>query len=234
MLSAVAAITLWGWHRFGSLDERLLWQSRNVEWWVMVVNAERSRHWKHNTRGVLRRVGRTVYPQGWSVVPRPAGRSSLPVPYTQREEETFRVGAGLARGGDRAGRMWVVAACLGAGLLGSELGEAVVDDVVKLGAGRLGVRISRSRNPRLVPMRLSYTDLVKRAARTANAGGGRFVRSDCRNAVYDLASGLAPKGGAGLMLRRARVTWLAAHVEAGTGLAVLRAIAGPVSSCTLT
>ena len=54
MLSAVAAITLWGWHRFGSIDKQLLWQSRNVEWWVMVGNAERSRHWRHNTRGVLR------------------------------------------------------------------------------------------------------------------------------------------------------------------------------------
>ena len=91
MLSAVAAITLWGWHRFGSVDERLLWQSRNVEWWVMVFNADRSRHWRHNTRGVLRRVGRVVYPQGWPVVPRPAGRSSLPVPYTRRDQETFRV-----------------------------------------------------------------------------------------------------------------------------------------------
>ena len=41
-------------------------------------------------------------------------------------------------------------------------------------------------------------------------------------------------GGAGLVLRRARTTWLAAHIEAGTGLAVLRAIAGPVSPSTLT
>ena len=64
--------------------------------------------------------------------------------------------------------------------------------------------------------------------------GGRFVRTRNRNAVYELAARLAPMGGAGLVLRRARTTWLAAHIEAGTGLAVLRAIAGPVSPSTLT
>ena len=235
MLRAVAAMTLWGCETFGFADERLLWQPRNVEWWVMVINADRSRHWRHNTRGVLRRVGRTVCPDDWPVVPRSAGRSSLPIPYNQRDEEAFRVAAGVAHRGDRAGRMWVVTASLGAGLLGSELGTSVAGDLVELGAGRLGVRISRSRNPRLVPFRMAYTDLVEQAVQVVEAaGGGRFVRSDRRNAVYDSALALAPRGGAGLMLRRARVTWLAAHVEAGTGLAVLRAIAGPVASCTLT
>ena len=94
MLRAVAAITLWSCHTLGSVDERFLWHPRNVEWWVMEGNAHRSRHWRHNTRWALRCVGRAVNPDGWPEVPRPAGRSTLPAPYSKCEGRAFMVAAG--------------------------------------------------------------------------------------------------------------------------------------------
>ena len=79
----------------------------------------------------------------------------------------------------------------------------------------------------LVPIRTDYTDLA-RAATNASATDW-FVPTDARNIVHTTVSRLDPR----LSLRRARSTWLLAHLTAGTPLGVLRMIAGPLSATTL-
>lgn len=64
-------------------------------------------------------------------------------------------------------------------------------------------------------------------------GDGRFVRATHRTAVYVLCRQVAV-GDLDLSVRRARSTWLAAHLHASTSLAALRRIAGPLSGDTLT
>ena len=80
-----------------------------------------------------------------------------------------------------------------------------------------------------MPIRNAYTDLV-RAATNASATD-RFVPTDARNGiVHDhRLEGSIPA----LSLRRARSTWLVAHLTAGTPLGVLRMISGPLSANTL-
>ena len=85
----------------------------------------------------------------------------------------------------------------------------------------------RGNNPRLVPIRTDYTDLA-RAATNASATD-RFVPTNARNIVHNTVSKLEPR----LSLPRARSTWLVAHLLAGTSLAVLRKIGGPLSANTL-
>ena len=48
-----------------------------------------------------------------------------------------------------------------------------------------------------------------------------------------LRRGVAAQVTGGMSLRRARATWLRAHVVAGTPLAALRGVAGPLSMNTL-
>jgi len=100
--------------------------------------------------------------------------------------------------------------------------------MVALDGGRLAVQVS-GRHARLAPVRNPYTVLARRAVEQTDADARLVGEGVGRNIVYELAKRI----GEGLSLRRARVTWLTAHVEAGTALPVLRTIAGPVSADTL-
>ena len=59
-------------------------------------------------------------------------------------------------------------------------------------------------------------------------------RASHRTAVYALCRQVGFGGHGSLSVRRARSTWLVAHLHAATSLAALRQIAGPVSGDTLT
>ena len=107
-----------------------------------------------------------------------------------------------------------------------EIAAARASDLEDLGNGHLAIRVW-GRNSRLVPIRRDYTDLA-RAAADASATD-RLIPTNGRNIVTTTASRLNPS----LSLRRARSTWLVAHMTAGTSLAVLRMIAGPLSANTL-
>ena len=138
--------------------------------------------------------------------------------------------AKLAGRSNRAGRLWVVAGAFGGGLYGRELDRARVDDIIEVANGRLAVR-TRGPKARLVPFRKGYTKLVLQAVNTA--GNGRFVTTTGGNSVYHISGELDTGDGEGLSLRRARSTWLQAHLVAGTPLAALRRVAGPLSANTL-
>ena len=93
----------------------------------------------------------------------------------------------------------------------------------------------RSRNPRLVPIRACWTETARRAAQLAHQRHGdrpttRFIGAADKNAVTRLAASL-DFGQGGLSLRRARATWLTAHLLAGTPLVALRIIGSSLVAC---
>ena len=233
LLRAVTGLASWVYSELGVVDAGTVLDPGNVELWVMRVNRRRSTQWRHVTRAALRSVGRAVNPDGWLTV-QPIGRAAAAAPYSTSDEATFRLSAGLSGCVDRPARLWVAAASLGAGMSGPEIAVGCVSDVAEED-GTLTVRV-RGRNSRLVPVRSVWAGPVVEAVEClehSGSGPDRFFVAQGRNAANETAARLAPVYGEGLSLRRARSTWLAAHLVAGTPLLVLRVLAGPVSANTL-
>ena len=229
MLWATTRLAVWAHRTLGSLDAAVVLNPHNVQHWTMHVQRHMSRAWRHKARSVLERVGRAANPQGWAPLVPEAGRIKVPPPYGSDEEAAFGVAAAMPGRPHLLARIWVVCASFGAGLLGSEIALASPQDLIEVLGGRIAVRV-RGRNPRLVPLRGAYTTMALSAALACS--GDRFITAVGRNAVHSIAERLAPAG-AGLSLRRARNTWLAAHLQAATPLAALRVLAGPLSAQTL-
>lgn len=229
MLRATSEFTMWAYDTSGVVDARLL-SPTNVEYWVNQVNADRPKTWRDSKRYMLRRVARAAFPGGWIQPGEPVGKRVPAVPYTAGDETVFRISACLPSRAEPAGRRWVVAATLGAGLLGPVIAAATTDDVIELGDNRLGIQV-RGKHSRVVPIRADYTPLLAEAMELV--GDGRFVTATHRTAVYMLCRQVGFDG-KGLSVRRARSTWLVAHLHAATPLSVLRRIAGPLSGDTLT
>ena len=173
----------------------------------------------------------------------PSGRPAHAAPYTSHSasptRHTWPFGRPLPDSTDetwfgsvfnRAGRLWVVGGSFGGGLQGSELNKATVEDIEETTGGRLIVR-TKGLKARLVPIRHAHTDLVREAL--DHAHNGRFIKTTGRNSVYRISSALDTGDGKGLSLRRARSTWLQAHLVAGTSLPALRWLAGSLSANTL-
>lgn len=229
MLWAVTRLAVWAYRTLGSVDVLVVLAPHNIQHWTMHVQAHMSRAWRHKARSVLERVSRAANPAGWAPVTPEAGRIKVPAPYTPGEEAAFGLEARMPGRSHWAARVWLVCSAFGAGLLGSEILVAGPQDLIDVGGGRIAIRVW-GRNPRLVPLRGVYTEMALSAADAT--GGDRFITATGRNAVHSIAERLAPAG-AGLSLRRARNSWLAAHLQAATPLASLRVLAGPVSAQTL-
>ena len=235
MMWAVTPMAAWLYQTLGSLDAAML-NDRNIEVWIHSADNRRGADWQHTAQAMLRRVGRAVNPDGVAQ-PKQIGRRPIAPPYHPEIEAVFQHVAELPTPGDQPGRMWTPAAVFGIGLNGVALHAAETGDLHELGDGRLAVAV-RGPNPRLVPIRACWTESVRRAARLAQRRRGdgsstRFVHSADKNAVARLAASL-DFGSGGLSLRRARSTWLTAHLVAGTPLPALRIIAGSLSGQTLT
>ena len=230
LLRTTAMLAVWAYRTWGTTDPSVVLDPRNVEHWVMSVNADRSPGWRENTRGALRAVGRAANPKAWPL-PKPGmTQVTVATPYGSVDETAFVRTARLAGRFNRAGRLWVVGGSFGGGLYGRELTLARVDDFEEIADGRLVVR-TRGPKARLVPIRRGYTTLVREALNHAHKG--RFIKTTGRNSVYALSNSLDSGDGKGLSLRRARSTWLQAHLVAGTSLAAFRWLAGPISANTL-
>ena len=171
MLRATSEFTMWMYETSGVVDVRLL-LPENVEFWANKFNAHRAKTWRSDKRWLLRRVGRAAFGDGWLPVGnRPA--SMFLSPRTHRATRPrFGSRPVLPSRAEPAGRRWVVAATLGAGLLSPVIAAAETGDVIDLGGGRVGVRV-RGRHPRVVPVRRDYTRLVTEAV--GLVGDGRFV-----------------------------------------------------------
>lgn len=122
----------------------------------------------------------------------------------------------------------------GAGMRGPEIVAAQIGDLKPVGSDRLAVKV-RGRDTRLVPIRECWTPVVRQAMTLVGERStpcDRFIRSQDRNAAARAANSVSI-GHVRLSLRRARATWLTAHITGGTPLPVLRQIAGPLSAATL-
>ncbi len=227
---ATAGIALWASRSLGTTDAETVLAPANVEYYTMVACADRAATWRSDTRWCLRVVGRAANPAGWAEATQRFGRQGAAEPYSCGEEATWRlaVSLGVRRSDTRRG--WVVCGALGAGLRGPELADAQGEDLVALAGERIAVRV-RGPHARLVPVRSSYTALAVRLQRGASCGP--LVNGHGRNAVHKLLESLGDRDRDGLSLRRARATWLCAHLTAGTPLGALRRIAGPLSANTL-
>ena len=237
LMRATTALALWGWRELGTLKAEVLLHVQNVEYWSMTHprQQKRSATWRHNTRGNLRRVGKTMNAKNWPLQHTPMGGRPMPLPYIPDDERTFMLAAGMPGKRNRAGRLWVVCASLGAGMTGAEAVLTVPDDLVEREGGRLAVRV-RGINPRVAPIRDAYTPLARKAIEAA--GGAKFLRGKAANAAALIAEKIMGDPQTDpevtkLSLRRARNTWLAAHLKANTPWLALRVIAGPVGSYKL-
>ena len=230
LMRAAAGMALWASRCLGATDTETVLVPTNVEYYTMVACADRAATWRSDTRWCLRVVGRAANPAGWAEPTQRFGRRGTPEPYSCGEEAAYRLAVSLGvRRGD-VGRGWVVCGALGAGLRGPELAAAHGEDLTTVDGERMAVRV-RGPHPRLVPIRTSYTALALRLRRDASCG--LLVSGRGRNAVHKLLESLGDGDRDGLSLRRARATWLCAHLTVGTPLGVLRRIAGPLSANTL-
>ena len=238
MIWAVAPMAVWLFQTLGSLDVTML-NHRNVETWINRVNrGKRTKGWRHLARTCLRRVGRTTNPGGgWPPADEAEeiGRSPIARAYSNGIEDAFREVAELPKPVVQADRCFVAAGGCGAALNGMELSAAKTSDLHERGNGRLAIQV-RGRRPRLVPIRASWTATVRQAVRLAQERDDQsstwFIRHRDKNAVSRIAASL-DFGEGGLNLRRARATWLTAHLMAGTSLPTLRILAGSLSAQTL-
>ena len=230
MLWATTRHCLWALETLVTLEPEIALDPHNVEVFAMHASRHESQSWRHGMRSALGRVGRAVNPQAWAP-PRPqAGRIALPLPYELHEELGFILEAQLPGRPHRAGRLWVTAASLGAGLRGPEIRKARVDDVVEMRGGRVGIWVDGD-DARKVPVRRLYTVLAREACEAARAAGTvTFITAEGGNAVHSIASRLTQQG---LSLTRARNTWLCDHLAFGTELPALSVITGPISMNTL-
>ena len=234
MMWAVAPMAGWLLQTSGALDVTMF-IPRNVEVWINKFNRHQTRGWRHLARTCLRRVGRAANPDGWPQ-PKAIGRSPIAQPYLPGIEAAYRQMTELPTQGDQPGRLWVAGGGCGAALNGVELSAAETGDLEAYGNGRLVIEV-RGHRPRRVPIRACWTETVRQAARLAqeregNESSARFIRSRCKNAVSGIAASL-DFGQGGLNLRRARTTWLTAHLVAGTPFSDLRVLAGSLSAQTI-
>ena len=229
LLWATTRLAVWAYLTLSSVDPTVVLHPHNVQHFTTVVCKKRSQRYRHAARSALCRVGRAANPDGWDPLVPEFGRKGVPAPYSYETEAGFGLAAVMPGRSHRVARMWVVVGSLGAGLLGPQIAEAGPQNLVAMIGGRVGVQIGGDK-PRLVPVRAAYTDLALRASQAAD--GDRFITGKGRNAVTSV-TGRLTVAGEGLSLRRARVSWLAAHVTAGTNLAALHIISGRAGAQTL-
>ena len=234
LLWAVAPFGVWTHRTVGSFTADTV-NARNVEAWISGVNKRQPQGWRNAARAALRQIGRAVNPLGWPDQPDEVGRPPACQPYSAAEEAAFRAVTALpGTVEDPVTPLWVAAASCGAGMRGPEIGTAETGDLHAVEAGRLVVQV-RGRDARIVPIRACWTDTAGRAIQLVQDRSEpcrRFITAQDRNATARAANRVAV-GDTSLSLRRARATWLTAHLEAGTPLPVLREVAGPLSAATL-
>lgn len=230
-LRALVPMLVSAHHMGGSLEAERVLVPDLVEYQAVRANADKKRGWRQETRRTLRKIGRANNPRAWPSEPQPLGYNRVSEPYTNDEEVLWRSTAARKCRAGRTDSAWAAVGSLGAGIAGIQLSAMTLSDIVEIGEGRLGVRITGPQR-RLIPIRGDYTELARMVIESVT--GPTLMRFQGRNAAHRAAHGLAAVGGEGLSYRRARSTWLAAHLRAGTPLPALWAIAGPLSARTLT
>ncbi len=220
LLWATARLAIWMHRTRGETDPAVVLHPHNVKHFVMHIGRDQTRGWRHAMHSALRQVSRAVCPELWPPPAPPVRRPRSPVPYSAAEESFFALAAVIPGRSNRVARMWLVAAALGAGLLGTEIALCGPQHLVLRPGGRVAVQVPAA-NPRLTMVRSIYTDMARQAADGCDTE--RFLPGESHNAASHIAARLGPPEG--LSLRRARVTWLLAHM-AHTPPAALHLMAG--------
>ena len=234
-LGGVCQMMAWADQTLGSLAAEVI-NPRNVTVFIFSHSKERSPSWKHGTRTTLKRVGRAVNPQAWEAKSPRLRRPPIGLPYDAATERLWEKACRLPGPRNPAARLWVTAASCGAGLRGPELSAAETSDIHEWGDGRLAVQV-RGCQPRLVPVRGNWTDVVRHAVASVEkrspGSSRRFITGNCPGAARNQANLLVSGDGQSFSLRRARATWLTAHLAAGTPLHALTMLAGSLSGAAL-
>ena len=226
-MRSLAGFTLWAVNDRNS-DPVAMHIPNNVDTWAVSVNAAENDDWKARTRRALRRLGPAVNPAAWPRPAKPLPRRDVAAPYDTTAEQQFSRAAMLPRR-NRRSRLWVLIAAAGAGLSGPEIASAEYNDLIERPDGRWEIFVSGDL-PRRVPIRRDYLPLV--AQLVAPEDRSRFVASEKSGAAGQIAERIEV-GDEHLSLTRARNTFLAAHLGAGTPLAALWVVAGGVAYSTL-
>ena len=202
-----------------------------IEHYITVENEDESHGWQRTARAVLRGISQDANPQAWPVKPKNLKGIRVAVAYSEDEESAFRLAGELACHRAQIDRAFTVVGSLGLGLTGADIGSVESTHVADLGDGRLAVWVVRKNEYHLVPVRVAYTTLLRETLE--QVGRGRFIHQKYCNAVPNIAQRIVFEGLGYLSLSRARSTWITAHLLAGTPLAALRYIAGPLAGNTL-
>lgn len=234
LLWATCQMMLWAYEEFGYIDIEEMLNYHNVNCFVEHKCDEESIGWIHVVRARVRQVAHTVNPDSFPQKPPNYGMPSIALPYPADEEDMWSFVARNAEASNRASRLAVVAFSFGAGLRGGEIALVVPSDLEFRDDGRIVVAVP-GKWSRRVPVRAAYSDLVGQAVEAAN--GAKFLKGSGDSAASLVASRLIEDPRItgrrnGLSLRRARNTWLVAHIQANTPYGVLRPLAGQLSAKT--
>ena len=236
LMYTTTAYALWGLAATGGLQAAVLLIPDNIEHYVHVVNERSTGRWKSNSRTVLRRVARAVNPAAWPLMAPSCGPQPIALPYEPCDEKRIIVAATRPGHGDLLARMAAVSFSMGAGMNALESSLMSPDNVVATTGGRLAV-VASGKHPRLVPIRRDYTAFTVETLEVARATGtDRFFRDAHHASIVAyrfFGDRRADPQLETFSFRRARSTWLAAHVLAGTPLPVLYRFSGPLSYRTL-
>ena len=219
LLWATARLAIWAYRTRSETDPTVILHPHNITHFVMHIHKDKTQGWRYNANSALRQVSRAMCPELWPPPAPPVRRPRSPVPYSAAEEAFFAFAAMMPGRLNRVARMWVVAAALGAGLLGTEIALCGPRHLIPRPGGQVAVQVP-GENPRLTMVRGIYTDMALRAA--DDCDGDLFHGGGSPNAASHIAVRMKPDG---LCLRRARVTWIAAHM-AHTPPAALHLMAG--------
>ena len=230
MLRASFGINTWALDNMGFLNPETVWHPETVRIFVDDINGHQSVDTRQELGRTLKAIGRAVNERFWPAELEKLPKSGPAVAYDATGEAAMRLAPFLKGEPGRPEELAVAGCSLGGGMNAPQIRLAMPSDVIDMGNGRVGIQV-RGTHPRLVPIRADYTDLVLRAVEFA--GDGPFIRAASRNAVFIAAERVMVHGFGHLEFARARSTWLKAHLEAGTSLPALRAIAGPLSMNTL-
>lgn len=186
---------------------------------------------QRTVRSRLRSIARDANPQAWPRERRNLKRARVTEAYNEDDEAAFLLAGELACQRGKLDEAFLVVGSLGLGLIGTEIWSVESTHVTELGDGRLAACVDGKKGRRVVPVREAYTDLMVDAL--GQVGSGRFLHQKYRNASHDVARRMVVDGLGRFCISRGRSTWITAHLLAGTPLAALRAIAGPLAPDTL-
>ncbi|WP_419865381.1 hypothetical protein [Candidatus Poriferisodalis sp.] len=229
-MSTVAEHTLFIYRRDDTLDSEHVLHPDNINYRIQKKLQGFARSTVRTIRSRLLHVGRIVAPLVSPSPLPPLKTSDGQQIYSDAEQDAFRQAAELDWPTNPAARMFLVGVTCGAGLKGTEAELLGPGDIHPVDGRRLMVQVTGP-NPRLVPIRAAYTDLVRKAVESAD--GQRFIPSAVYGTASNPARQITVQGVGALSLPRARATWIADLLRADVSLRVLRKICGPLHKDTL-